>query len=80
MGSVVVAHRLSYPQHVESSQSREGTRVLCIGRWTANHWAIREVPYVLVLRKVAQCAVSVKPPVHRVKMLSTRTRSCMQPS
>ena len=31
------------PWHVESSQSRNRTRVLCMGRQTVIHWATREV-------------------------------------
>ena len=37
-GSVVVAHRLSCSVwHVDSSQSRDRTRVPCIGRQTLHH-------------------------------------------
>ena len=43
--SVVVVHRLSWMQHVESSQTRDQTRVPCIARWILNHWITREVPY-----------------------------------
>ena len=31
------------PWHMESSQTRNRTRVLCIGRQTVIHWATREV-------------------------------------
>ena len=40
-GSVVAAHRLTSLvalQYLESSQTRDGTHVPCIGRWTLNHW------------------------------------------
>ena len=30
-------------RHVESSRSKDGTRVSCIGRWILNHWTTREV-------------------------------------
>ena len=30
------------PRHVGSSQTRDRTRVPCIGRWILNHWATRE--------------------------------------
>ena len=30
-------------RHVEYSQSRDQTRVPCIGRWILNHWTTREV-------------------------------------
>ena len=30
--------------YVESSQTRDQTHVLCIGRWILNHWTTREVP------------------------------------
>ena len=30
-------------QNMESSQTRDGTHVPCIGRWTLNHWITREV-------------------------------------
>ena len=38
-------------QHVESSQTRDGTRVLCVGRWILNRWTPREIhsvelPYI----------------------------------
>ena len=37
LGSVVVAHGLSCSAHVDSSQTRDQTRVPCIGRWILNH-------------------------------------------
>ena len=47
VGSVIVAHRLSCPVARGISQSR--TRVLCIGKWTLNHWTTREVLMCIVL-------------------------------
>ena len=44
MDSVAVVHGLSCPQHVDSSQTRDRTCVLCIGRQILNHWTTREVP------------------------------------
>ena len=41
MGSAVVAHAL---QHVESSWTRDGTRVPCICTWILIHCATREDP------------------------------------
>ena len=38
-----MAHGLSYPWHVESSQTRDQTHVLCIDKQILNHWTIREV-------------------------------------
>ena len=35
---------LSAPQHVESSLTRDGTHVSCIGRRILYHWTTREVP------------------------------------
>ena len=43
MDSVAVVHGLSCPQHVDSSQTRDRTCVLCIGRQILNHWTTREV-------------------------------------
>jgi len=31
------------PRHGGSSQTRDRTHVLCIGRWILNHWITREV-------------------------------------
>ena len=31
------------PWHVESSQTRDGTHVLCIGRWILSHQTTRKV-------------------------------------
>ena len=31
------------PRRVESSQSKDRTRVLCVGRWILNPWATKEV-------------------------------------
>ena len=47
--SVVTVHRLSSclswaPQHVESSQTRDGTSAPYIGRWILIHWTTREAP------------------------------------
>ena len=37
------------PWHVASSQTRDQTRVPCMGRWILNHWTTREVPgWVLI--------------------------------
>ena len=41
--SVVVVPGLIAPWHVESSQSRDQTHVLCIGRQILNHWTTGEV-------------------------------------
>ena len=41
--SVAVVHGLSCPQHVESSQTRDQTHVLCVGRQTLNHQTTRQV-------------------------------------
>ena len=35
---------LAAPQHVGSSQTRDGTHVLCMGRHILNQWTTREVP------------------------------------
>ena len=43
-GSVVGAHGLNYPEAGESSQTRDRTRVPCIGRQILNQWTTREVP------------------------------------
>ena len=56
--SLVVEHRLqelcraslAAPRHVESSQTRDQTRVPCIGRWILTYSATREVSQVLLLR------------------------------
>ena len=42
-GSVVVLSGLVALRHVESSQTRDQTRVPCIGRWILNHWTTKEV-------------------------------------
>ena len=43
MGSVVVAHRLSCLQHVESSWTRDWTGIACIARQILKHWTTRVV-------------------------------------
>ena len=51
VASLVVEHRLSgcsaqglvALRHMESYRTRDWTHVPCIGRWTPNHWATREV-------------------------------------
>ena len=45
--SLVAAYGLSCPVARGISQSR--TRVLCIGKWTLNHWTTREVLMCIVL-------------------------------
>ena len=42
--SIVVAHRLSCPQRVEPSQSKDGTHAPYLGRQIPNHWTTREIP------------------------------------
>ena len=44
MDSVVEAHGPA-PRHVGSSQTSDGTRVPCVGRWIRNHWTTSEVLY-----------------------------------
>ena len=54
--SLVASHRLQSTQaqllqctglvtveNVGSSQSRDQTHILCMGRWILNHWTTREV-------------------------------------
>ena len=41
--SRVTALRLHVPRHVESSQTRDQTRVLCIGRQILHRWTRGEV-------------------------------------
>ena len=36
--------------HMESSQTRDPTRVPCTGRWILNHWTTREVPSYLIFK------------------------------
>ena len=35
-------------RHVDSSQTRDRTRIPFIGRWILNHWATREVPTLII--------------------------------
>ena len=44
--SVVVHVGLVAPWCVESSWTRDQTRVPCIGWWILNHWTTREVLYI----------------------------------
>ena len=46
-GSLVVAHGLSPLRHVQSSQTRDWTRVPCIYRWILIRFTTREVPFFL---------------------------------
>ena len=48
-GSVIVVYGLRCPSlwHMESSQSRDKTHVLYIGREILNQWAAREVSILL---------------------------------
>ena len=45
--SAVVVHRLSFPRHMGSSQTRDQTCISCIGRQIIYHWATREAPLCL---------------------------------
>ena len=48
-GSVAVGTGPVAPRRVESSQTRDGMRVPCIGRWILYHWTTRGAPsYVLL--------------------------------
>ena len=47
LGSVVVACGVVAAGHVESSRTRDGTCVPCVGRQILNHWTTREVLEVL---------------------------------
>ena len=43
-GLIVVDMGLVTPRHVESSQTRDQTHVLCIGRQILTYWTTKEVP------------------------------------
>ena len=50
------------PWHVESSQTRDGTHVLCIGRWILNHQTTRKVQWCLLMHYSQQtraCGISL---------------------
>ena len=49
LGSIVMAPWLSHSVAVGSSQTRDRTRVSCVGRWILYHWATRDPPHPLVL-------------------------------
>ena len=49
VGSLVVMHGLSCS--MASSQNRDETCALSIGRWIFNHWATREVHLVIIKKK-----------------------------
>jgi len=42
------------PRHVGSSQTRDQTRVPCIGRQILNHWTTREVLAIWKIMKVGK--------------------------
>ena len=50
------------PQHVESSQTRDGTRVPCLGRWILNHWTTREVLSPSFDERAVKCVKVCKGP------------------
>ena len=54
---VVVAHCLGLvaPRHVGFSQTRDRTRVPCIGRQILNHWTTREVLFPYLLTRIPLC-------------------------
>ena len=69
MGSVVVEPTgLVAPGHVESSRTRDGTPVPCIGRQTLNHWTpgkslnkvLKIQGYFTCKTKFAICAFKLK--------------------
>ena len=59
VGSVVVAHGPSALWHVESSQTRGQTHVLCAYKWTLNRWTSREVQphYRFAIQYFCICSV-----------------------
>ena len=64
-GSVVVDNCLVVPRHVGSSQTREQTRVPCIGRQILIHWATREVPpWIFGPHKVCVSKFSISQCLH----------------
>ena len=60
VGPAVAHTGFAAPWHVESSQSRVWTRVLCIGREMLNHWATREVPVSTFLAVVNSASVDIQ--------------------
>ena len=50
--------------HVESSRTRDQTRVLCIGRQILNHWTTREVPNMEFRREAKKNLLSTGSEAH----------------
>ena len=42
LGFTSCAHLLNCPGAGESSRTRDGAPVLCVGKWVFNHWATKE--------------------------------------
>ena len=66
-------HRLVAPQHVESSQTRDGTRVLCIDGWVLTHCPIREVQLLFCKLCLVEDFFFLAMP-HGMQALSSPTR------
>ena len=58
--SVVVVYRISCPRDVGSSETKNGTDVLSIGRQILNHWTTREVHGKIFLNILDQNLLQVQ--------------------
>ena len=46
-------------QYVDSSQTKDQTRVACIGRWILNHWTPREVLLSIFKENITPMALNL---------------------
>ena len=85
VGSAVAAHGLLAMRQVESSWTRDPTCVPCIGRWTLNHWTIKEMLnaliFTLILYLVALkiSLINYNSLLLRMQMRQWTSFSCSQP-
>ena len=79
MSSVVVAHGLSCPVvWRKSSQTRDRTRVLCVGRQIFNHWTTREVQFITFLIHHSEQKCSIIFPNETVLLEALLWNDCLQ--
>ena len=68
---------LAAPRHVESSQTRDGTRVPCIGRRILSHWITRDILDSLSFIKFKKCLVTTSSNILWLSLLRLRFQLCI---
>ena len=64
-------------QHVASSQTKDQTRIPCIGRWSLYHWTSKEVLFPLLVHLYLPSLYSIALGIRSSELLHLVTEVCV---